>query len=82
MQYLAFYFLLWTVLALLPASARDWLDPAARLWLVANLYLILRDAYRSSVVGAIVKSVAVWCATVIVFVALVSGLMLLALQQV
>ncbi len=82
MQYLSFCFLLWAVMWVLPSPVQGWLMWPAVAWTPFNLYLILRTAYGSSRIGAGVKALFVWTATVVVFGTLTAGLLVFALNQV
>ena len=46
-----------------------------------NLYLILRGAYGSSIVGAVGKALFLWVSTMTLFATLLVGLLVLALNQ-
>ena len=82
MQYLSFCFLLWGVMFVLPHWLRQWVVLPAVCWTPFNLYLVLRTAYGSSRIGAGVKALFVWSATVVVFGVLTAGLLVIALNQV
>jgi hypothetical protein len=82
MQYLSFCFLLWAVMWVLPSPVQGWLMLPAIAWTPFNLYLILRTAYGSGRIGAGVKALFVWTATVVGFGALTVGLLVFALNQV
>ena len=82
MQYLSFCFLLWAVVWIIPDPVQDWLFLPALIWTPFNLYLILRTAYGSSRVGAGLKAIGLWGATVATFAALLGALLLWTLNTV
>lgn len=57
-----------------------WLGVVA-LWTLINLFQTLRGAYGSSILGALVKTLFVWIATVFAFTLLLAGLMIFTLGQ-
>jgi hypothetical protein len=81
MQFLAFVFLITGLAWLLPDPLRGVSIAGAAVWVPINLYMLLRGAYGSGVVGAIARTVCLWLSTQIVFVILVMGLLVFGLQQ-
>ena len=81
MQFLAFVFLISGLAWLAPNPVRGALIAGAALWVPANLYMLLRGAYGSGVVGALARTVWLWLSTQIVFIVLVAGLLVLGLQE-
>jgi hypothetical protein len=81
MQYLSFCFLLWAGIWLLPSSLQSLGWTVGLVWTPANLYLTLRGAYASSVIGAVIKALFLWLSTLMVFLLLIVGLLALALGQ-
>ena len=82
MQYLAFCFLVWAVVWILPSPLSGFVMTPALIWTPFNLYLILRKAYGSSRIGAVLKAVVLWLATVTAFGCLVFGLLVFALNEI
>jgi hypothetical protein len=82
MQFLSFSFLLWGAIAALPAWLAGWLFTPALIWTPVNLFMTLRGAYGSSVLGAAGKALFLWLASVVLFSILLIGLLALALNQV
>jgi hypothetical protein len=82
MQYLSFCFLLWAAVWLAPIWFWGWLILPALIWTPANLFLTLRGAYGSSVIGAGLKALLLWISTLVAFGLLILGLLALALGQV
>jgi hypothetical protein len=82
MQYLSFCFLLWAAVWLAPLRFWGWIILPALIWTPANLFLTLRGAYGSSVVGAGLKALLLWTSTLFAFGVLIVGLLALALGQV
>lgn len=81
MQFLAFVFLITGLAWLLPDPLRGMSIVGATVWVPINLYMLLRGAYGSGVVGALVRTVCLWLSTQIVFMVLVAGLLVFGLQQ-
>jgi hypothetical protein len=81
MQFLSFQFLVFAVAWLVPDPAQGWAVLIATLWTPVNLYMILRGAYGSGVITAGVKTLFLWSSSLILFAALVLGLLTLALAQ-
>ena len=81
MQFLSFVFLLWAVVFSAPAPVAGLAFGVGAVWTPLNLYLILRRAYGSSRLGAVVKALFLWIATCVLFVALLAALVALALHQ-
>lgn len=82
MQYLSFCFLLWAAVWLAPLRFWGWIIWPALIWTPANLFLTLRGAYGSSVLGAGLKALFLWISTLVAFGFLIVGLLALALGQV
>ena len=82
MQYLSFCFLIWAVAWAMPNFDSSIWTFASLLWTPFNLYLILRTAYGSSRLGAALKAIAIWLATVTAFACLLTGLLVFALNEV
>jgi len=82
MQYLSFCFLLWAAVWLAPINTWGWVFWPALIWTPANLFLTLRGAYGSGVIGAGFKALFLWTSTLIAFGVLIIGLLALALGQV
>ncbi|WP_174300155.1 DUF3667 domain-containing protein [Caulobacter sp. S45] len=81
MQYLSFCFLVWAPVWLFPKAISDWLFLIALAWTPFNLYQILRSAYGSRRIGAAAKALVLWSSTVVVFGAMLTGLLAYALNQ-
>jgi hypothetical protein len=82
MQYLAFCFLLWAAVAAAPAWLSSLLFIPATIWTPVNLYMTLRGAYGSSVIGAGLKAMFLWVSTMGLFLTLLIALLTLALNQI
>ena len=82
MQYLSFCFLLWAGVWVLPQPFQGIAFLPALLWTPINLFLTLRGAYGSSVLGAGLKALFLWCSTLVVFSLLIVGLLVIALGQI
>jgi hypothetical protein len=82
MNLLSFTFLADALGLILPPSLMGaWLLLVA-IWTPINLFQTLRGGYGSSVLGAIVKTLVVWTATVFAFSLLLTGLLLFSLTQI
>ncbi len=81
MQYFSFCFLIWAVAWAMPNFNSSLWTFAALIWTPFNLYLILRTAYGSSRLGAAIKAMTVWLATVTSFACLLTGLLVFALNE-
>ena len=81
MQFLSFEFLVFALAWLIPGPARDWALLAATVWTPVNLFMTLRGAYGSGVGAAMLKTVFLWVSTLMLFAALLVGLMVLALTE-
>jgi hypothetical protein len=66
----------------LPSRVQELPFLLAFVWTPTNLFLTLRGAYGSSVLGATVKALFLWTSTVVAFGMLIVGLLALALGQV
>lgn len=75
MQYLAFCFLVWGVVLVLPQPVKGIVFLPAIVWTPFNLYLILRTAYGSRRIGAAAKALVLWSSTVLAFTLLLVGLL-------
>ncbi len=82
MQYLSFCFLLWAAVGASPAWLANLLFIPAAIWTPVNLYMTLRGAYGSSILGAGLKALFLWISTMGLFLTLLIGLLALALNQV
>lgn len=80
MLFLSFAFLI-TGLAWLPFPFHHLLAAGAALWIPVNLYSLLRKAYGSSVMGALLRTVCLCLSAQVAFLLLVASLLLLGLQQ-
>ena len=81
MNLLSFAFLANAAALLTPPSLVWWALLAVALWTPVNLFQTLRGAYGSSILGAVLKTLFVWTATVSAFAILLTGLMLFTLGQ-
>jgi hypothetical protein len=81
MHFLSFVFLLWAVAYIMPNPVRPWLMLIATIWIPVNLFMTLRGAYGSSIAGAVVKTAFLWVATLTLFLALLVGIIVVALGQ-
>jgi hypothetical protein len=82
MQYLSFCFLLWAAVGASPAWLAGLLFIPATIWTPVNLYMTLRGAYGSSVIGAGLKALFLWGSTMGLFLSLLIALLTLALNQI
>ena len=82
LQYLSFCFLLWAAVWLAPIRFWGWIILPALIWTPVNLFMTLRGAYGSSVIGAGIKALVLWISTLLAFGVLLVGLLALALGQV
>ena len=62
------------------ALAPVWFGLVA-IWTPVNLFQTLRGAYRSSILGAALKTLVVWSVTVLSFSILLVGLLVLAVAE-
>jgi hypothetical protein len=74
MDYLSFVFLLDAAVFLLPPVANAVATLVALIWGPVNLFMTLRGAYGSNILGAIFKALAVSFATGVSFIVFVGGL--------
>ncbi len=81
MQFLSFVFLISAIAWIIPEPVRGWAILIASLWVPINLYQTLRGAYGSRWWTAVVKTLFLWCSTLVLFGALMLGLMTLALAE-
>lgn len=81
MQYLSFCFLLWAVVFIMPGPISGLLTLPALIWTPFNLYQILRTAYGSGRMAAVLKATTLWVCTVTVFGVLLTALLVLVLNQ-
>ena len=82
MNLLSFAFLTNALGLVLPDAVKTWWFGLLVFWTPVNLFQTLRGAYGSSIVGAALKTLIVWWATVFSFSLLLVGLALLALAQI
>ena len=82
MNLLSFTFLTNAAGLVLPLAAMPWWFGLVALWTPVNLFQTLRGAYRSSILGAVLKTLVVWWITVFSFSVLLTGLLVLAVAQV
>jgi hypothetical protein len=81
MNLLSFAFLANAVGLILPPPLVFWWLGVVALWTPVNLFQTLRGAYGSTVVGAVLKTLAVWLTTVVAFGSLLIGLLVFTLTQ-
>ena len=81
MQFLSFIFLVSAIAWILPSPVRGVAVWIATIWTPVNLFMILRGAYGSSILGAVVKTAALWVSTLCLFLALLVGILVVALGQ-
>jgi hypothetical protein len=81
MQFLSFEFLIFAVAWLIPDPVRVWALLTATVWSPVNLYMILRGAYGSGAITAGIKTLFLWFSALFLFVALMVGLLTLALAE-
>lgn len=81
MHFLSFVFLISAIAYLLPQPLRGWGIFVASLWTPVNLFMTLRGAYGSGVVGAGVKAFGLWVASLALFCVLLIGILAVALGQ-
>ena len=79
---LSFAFLINAVALILPPPAMVYALGAAALWTPINLFQTLRGAYGSSMLGAGLKTLIVWLATVLAFSILLIALLVFSVAQV
>ncbi len=82
MNLLSFAFLTNALGLVLPDMLKPWWFGLLVFWTPVNLFQTLRGAYGSSILGATLKTLIVWSATVFSFSLLLAGLALLALAQI
>lgn len=81
MNLLSFTFLVNAVALVLPLSAMSWALAVTSLLTPINLFQILRGAYRSTILGATLKTLAVWAATIVAINVLLIALLAFSLAQ-
>jgi len=81
MNVLSFNFLISAVGLMLPPAWMGWWFLAAMVWSLINLFQTLRGAYRSSLFGAVLKTIVVWSIASFAFILLLAGVFVLALAQ-
>lgn len=81
MNVLSFTFLTNAVGWVLPLTVAPYWFGLVALWTPINLFQTLRGAYRSSILGAALKTLIVWAVTVLSFSVLLIGLLVLAVTQ-
>lgn len=81
MNLLSFVFLANAAALMLPLGVMGYGLAVAALWIPVNLFQTLRGGYGSSVLGATLKTIFVWLATVTAFGMLLLALMVFTLSQ-
>jgi len=81
MNILSFSFLVTAVGFLLPFGLAGWWFGLWAVWSLVNLFQTLRGAYKSSIVGAVLKTLIVWWIAAFSFFVLMIGLLVFALTQ-
>ncbi len=81
MQFLSFEFLIFALAWVLPDPLQGTALWIATLWTPVNLYMTLRGAYGSGAITAGVKTLFLWFSTLLLFAALMVGLLTLALAE-
>jgi hypothetical protein len=81
MQFLSFEFLIFAAAWLVPDPVGGWALLVATLWTPVNLFMTLRGAYGSGVITAGLKTLFLWFSTLFLFLALMLGLLTLALAE-
>lgn len=79
---LSFSFLTWALVFILPGSLAGVALLIVLLWTPVNLFQTLRGGYGSGVVGAALKTLIVWFASIFWFAMLLLALMLFTLSQI
>ena len=82
MHFLSFTFLIWALVYIVPDPVRGVLMLIATIWTPINLFMTLRGAYGSSIAGAVGKTGVLWIVTLFLFLALLMGVVVLALGSV
>ena len=82
MHFLSFVFLIWALAYGLPSFLGAIMMLVATIWTPINLFMTLRGAYGSSVLGAVVKTFALWVATLTIFLAMLLGVIFVAMGQI
>ena len=82
MNLLSFTFLTNAAGLILPTVAMPYWFGLVALWTPINLFQTLRGAYGSSILGAVLKTLIVWTITVVSSLALLTGVLVLAVAQV
>jgi hypothetical protein len=75
---LSFIFLTNALGFVLPEAVRGLWFFALMIWTPVNIFMTLRGAYGSGIFGALIKTLILWTATTVSFIALVIGLVILA----
>lgn len=81
MVMLTFVFFTSAVTLFLPPALSRWFSGLLFIWSFINLFQILRGAYGSSIVGALLKSLFIWIISGIASIAVFSVIVVLALRQ-
>ena len=81
MQFLSFIFLVSAAAWVLPSPVREPAITLATVWTPVNLFMILRGAYGSSVIGALAKAAVLWVSTLCLFAVLLLGILVVTLSQ-
>ena len=82
MHFLSFVFLIWALAYGLPSFLGAIMMLVATIWTPINLFMTLRGAYGSSVVGAGVKTFVLWVATLTIFLAMLLGVIFVAMGSI
>ena len=79
MHFLSFTFLIWAVAYLVPDPAGAVLFLVATIWTPVNLFMTLRGAYGSSILGAVLKTFFLWTVALSLFLVLLLGVIFIAM---
>lgn len=79
MHFLSFTFLIWAAAYLIPDPVGGFLFVVATVWTPVNLFMTLRGAYGSSIMGALVKTVFLWTVALSLFLILLLGVIFIAM---
>lgn len=81
MHFLSFVFLVSAIGYILPEPVRGWAILVASAWTPVNLFMTLRGAYGSGVIGAGVRTFGLWVASIVLFTLLLLGILAVALGE-